>query len=144
MVSLLRRGDDPGDTVVAVVSFTPVPRSAYRIGVPRAGTYLELLNSDAAAYGGSNIGNEGQVRTEPIPAHGFEQSLSLMVPPLGFLLFKLEAPPAAEPVADAAEPMPDALTDGDARPVVVAQAPSPKPPSRSLKPQAPSLKKPEA
>ena len=87
VVSLLRRGDAPGDTVVAIVSFTPVPRPAYRIGVPRAGTYLELLNSDAAAYGGSNIGNEGQVRTEPIAAHGFDQSLSLLVPPLGFLLF---------------------------------------------------------
>ena len=98
VVSLLRRGDDPDDTVVAVVNFTPVPRPAYRIGVPRAGTYRELLNSDAAVYGGSNIGNQGVVQTEPVPAHGFEQSLNLMVPPLGFLLLKPDAPPAAEPL----------------------------------------------
>ena len=92
VVSLLRRGDDPADTVVAVVSFTPVPRSPYRIGVPRPGTYRERLNSDAAVYGGGNVGNQGAVQTEPIPAHGFEQSLSLSVPPLGFLLLKPDPP----------------------------------------------------
>ena len=96
VVSLLRRGDDPADTVVAVVSFTPVPRSPYRIGVPRPGTYRERLNSDAAVYGGGNVGNQGAVQTEPIPAHGFEQSLSLSVPPLGFLLLKPDPPRAAD------------------------------------------------
>jgi 1,4-alpha-glucan branching enzyme len=127
VVSLLRRGDDPGDTVLAVVSFTPVPRQAYRIGVPRAGAYLERLNSDAAAYGGSNLGNQGVVRTEPVPSHGFDHSLNLMVPPLGFLLLKLDAPPAAEPVSEAADPITDASTDGDGKPAVVAQASSSKP-----------------
>jgi 1,4-alpha-glucan branching enzyme len=127
VVSLLRRGDDPGDTVLAVVSFTPVPRQAYRIGVPRAGAYLERLNSDAAAYGGSNLGNQGVVRTEPVPSHGFDHSLNLMVPPLGFLLLKLDAPPAAEPVSEAADPITDASTDGDGKPAVVAQASSSEP-----------------
>ena len=71
-----------------VANFTPVPRPGYRIGVPEAGWYRELLNSDAAIYGGSNMGNGGGVQTEPIPAHGFEQSISLTVPPLGFVLLK--------------------------------------------------------
>jgi 1,4-alpha-glucan branching enzyme len=71
-----------------VFNFTPVPRAQYRIGVPEAGQYAELLNSDASVYGGSNVGNEGHVETEPVAAHGFDQSLRLMVPPLGCLLLK--------------------------------------------------------
>jgi 1,4-alpha-glucan branching enzyme len=71
-----------------VANFTPVPRPGYRLGVPRAGYYRELLNSDGAAYGGSNIGNAGGVASDANPMHGFEHSLSLTVPPLGFLLLK--------------------------------------------------------
>ena len=71
-----------------VTNFTPVPRPGYRIGVPAAGWYRELLNSDAEIYGGSNMGNDGGVSTEALPAHGFEQSLRLTVPPLGFVLLK--------------------------------------------------------
>jgi len=52
-----------------------VPRLGYRIGVPDSGFYAELLNSDAAAFGGSNVGNEGGVASEPIAAHGFDQSV---------------------------------------------------------------------
>ena len=58
---------------------------AYRIGVPEPGFYAELLNSDAAIYGGSNVGNGGGVATEPVAAHGFDQSLRLTIPPLGCL-----------------------------------------------------------
>jgi 1,4-alpha-glucan branching enzyme len=88
VVSILRYARDPRDFVAMVFNFTPVPRFEYRIGVPDAGWYAELLNSDAAAYGGGNIGNAGGVGTEPIPAHGFSQSLRLAVPPLGCLLLK--------------------------------------------------------
>ena len=77
-----------GDFVVVVVNFTPVPREGYRIGVPSPGPYIELVNSDADVYGGSNVGNGGVVFTEPIPSHGHEQSLRLTLPPLGFLLLK--------------------------------------------------------
>ena len=63
-------------------------REAYRIGVPEAGTYRELINSDAGVYGGGNVGNGGAIATEPVPAHGFDESLSLRLPPLGFLLLK--------------------------------------------------------
>ena len=71
-----------------VFNFTPVPRAEYRIGVPEPGCYAELLNSDARVYGGSNVGNGGGVASEPIAAHGFDQSLRLVVPPLGCLLLK--------------------------------------------------------
>jgi len=56
--------------------------------VPAAGDYVELLNSDADVYGGSNIGNQGRVSAGKNPSHGYDWSLSLTVPPLGFLLLK--------------------------------------------------------
>jgi 1,4-alpha-glucan branching enzyme len=87
VVSFLRRSKS-GAPVVALINFTPVPRDGYRIGVPVAGTYHELVNSDAEAYAGANMGNAGAVATEPIPSHGYEQSLRLRLPPLGFLLLK--------------------------------------------------------
>jgi 1,4-alpha-glucan branching enzyme len=84
----VRRAADPADFVVALVNFTPVPRRGYRIGVPAPGAYEELLNSDASVYSGSGLGNEGRVTTEDVPSHGHPWSLSLTVPPLGFLLLK--------------------------------------------------------
>jgi 1,4-alpha-glucan branching enzyme len=88
VLSLVRFARDRRDAVVMIVNFTPVPRLQYRIGVPDAGFYAELLNSDASCYGGSNVGNLGGVATEPIAAHGFDQSVVLAVPPLGCLLLK--------------------------------------------------------
>jgi 1,4-alpha-glucan branching enzyme len=100
VVALLRRAKDPDDVLLAVVNFTPVPRHGYVIGAPRAGSYDELMNSDAAIYGGGNVGNDGAVETEPIPSHGFAQSLRLTLPPLGFLLLKPS--PSANQSADVA------------------------------------------
>jgi 1,4-alpha-glucan branching enzyme len=88
VVSLIRRARDPHDFTVIVTNFTPVPRPGYRFGVPESGWYRELLNSDSERYGGSNMGNGGGAPTEAIPAHGFEHSISVTVPPLGFLLLK--------------------------------------------------------
>src|SRR5581483_104553 len=85
VLSLLRFARDPQDFMVGVFNFTPVPRADYRIGVPAPGWYAELLNSDSALYGGSNMGNAGGVASEPVPAHGFDHSLRLIVPPLGCL-----------------------------------------------------------
>jgi 1,4-alpha-glucan branching enzyme len=86
VVSVLRRAADPDDHVVMVFSFTPVPRGPYRIGVPFAGRYREAINTDSTLYGGSGVGNAGAVDAEPVPAHGFAQSLSLILPPLSCLL----------------------------------------------------------
>jgi 1,4-alpha-glucan branching enzyme len=88
VVSIVRYARDRRDFVVMVFNFTPVPRHEYRIGVPDAGWYAERLNSDAALYGGGNVGNGGGTATEPIAAHGFDHSLRLIIPPLGCLLLK--------------------------------------------------------
>jgi len=86
--SFTRRGASSDDFLVAVLNFTPVPREGYQLGVPRAGRYTELLNSDAGIYGGGNVGNGGEVSTEAVPAHGQKDSLRLRLPPLGFVLLK--------------------------------------------------------
>ena len=88
VVSFIRRARDGSDFVAAIVNFTPVPRDGYRVGVPRAGEYLELVNSDSNVYGGSNLGNEGVACTEPIASHGHAHSLRLNLPPLGLLILK--------------------------------------------------------
>jgi 1,4-alpha-glucan branching enzyme len=81
-----RIGDDPGESVVVACNFTPVPRLGYRIGVPRAGRYRELLNSDARDYGGSGMGNGGSISTDGMPWHGMPCSLTLTLPPLAALI----------------------------------------------------------
>jgi 1,4-alpha-glucan branching enzyme len=86
--SFMRRAKDASDFIVVALNFTPVPREGYRIGVPAAGMYAELLNSDAGPYGGSNVGNQGAAYTEPLAAHGHAQSLRLTLPPLGALFLK--------------------------------------------------------
>ena len=79
---------DAADWIVAVLNWTPVVRHRYRIGVPASGFYGELLNSDAALYGGSNTGNAGGITAESVPAHGHSFSLTLTLPPLGGLILR--------------------------------------------------------
>ena len=100
VISFVRRASDPDDFIVFVVNFTPVVRQGYRIGVPAAGHYLEVLNTDAEVYGGSNVGNEGGVDTEDIPTHGYEHSVSLVLPPLACLILKLERGKPETPAAE--------------------------------------------
>jgi 1,4-alpha-glucan branching enzyme len=88
IIALTRRNRTREDVTVAVVNFTPVPRRGYRLGVPVMADYQEILNSDSEIYGGSNIGNAGRVAAEKEPSHGYAWSLSLTVPPLGFVLLK--------------------------------------------------------
>jgi 1,4-alpha-glucan branching enzyme len=95
IVSFLRRSKNPDDFVVVICNFTPVPRHGYRVGVPVGGDYVEVLNSDAAIYGGSNVGNVGMVTAQPIPEHGRPFSLVLTLPPLAGLILKPRA--AARP-----------------------------------------------
>jgi len=97
-VSFLRRAHAPdpaqAEFVVVVANFTPVPREGYRVGVPRAGFYKELLNSDAEAYGGSNLGNRGGLPADAIPWQEQPFSLLLTLPPLAVVILKPE--PVAE------------------------------------------------
>ena len=76
------------ERIVFVCNFTPTVHHRYRIGVRDAGSYRELLNSDASFYGGSGVGNGGEVTTVELPSHGRDHSLELTVPPLGVLLLK--------------------------------------------------------
>ena len=77
-----------GAPVLVVCNFTPVPRANYRVGVPRGGRWRELLNSDAAIYGGSGMGNLGGVDAAPVPAHGRVHSLTLTLPPLATIVLQ--------------------------------------------------------
>ncbi len=81
----LRSGGDGTEPVAVVANFTPVPRDGYRIGLPLPGRWREILNTDAAEYGGSGQGNAGCVVAEPRPSHGFPCSASITAPPLGTL-----------------------------------------------------------
>ena len=90
VVSFLRRAKDPEDFLVFICNFTPVVLSHYRVGVPRGGIYQERINTDAAIYGGGNVGNAGHVLAEPSPTHGHPFSLDLTLPPLGTLVFRLD------------------------------------------------------
>jgi 1,4-alpha-glucan branching enzyme len=84
----MRYGKDENAPLVICCNFTPVPRRGYRIGVPKPGKWREVLNSNAAIYGGTDEGNCGGVETDPIPNHGHEQSVLLNLPPLGMVVFK--------------------------------------------------------
>ena len=84
------RWSKAGKPVLVVANFTPVPREAYRVGVPEAGIWHEIINSDAGVYSGSNYGNGGGVNTDPQPSHGQEVSLALNLPPLGVLILRAE------------------------------------------------------
>jgi 1,4-alpha-glucan branching enzyme len=68
---------------VCVCNFSPVPREGYRVGLPRGGRWREVLNSDAEAYGGSNVVNSGAVESEEVPWHGQDRSAAIRLPPLG-------------------------------------------------------------
>ncbi|MCC7282979.1 MAG: 1,4-alpha-glucan branching protein GlgB [Acetobacteraceae bacterium] len=83
--SWLRLGQPDEPPVAVLANFTPVPREGFRIGLPRAGRWRELLNSDAACYGGSNVGNLGSVAARDDPAFGLPASASLTLPPLACL-----------------------------------------------------------
>jgi 1,4-alpha-glucan branching enzyme len=92
VISFLRRGAHPENVLLVVCNFTPVPRANYRVGVPRGGYWAERLNSDAALYGGSGLGNAGGAEAAAVPAQGRDHSLVITLPPLSVLVFQ---PPAS-------------------------------------------------
>jgi 1,4-alpha-glucan branching enzyme len=82
----LRFGEDGEKPALVVCNFTPVPHQGYTVGVPMAGAWQEVFNSDAGIYGGSNMGNGGVVQATEEPSHGQPASLSLTVPPLATII----------------------------------------------------------
>lgn len=91
VLSFLRKGSQPEDQVIVVANFTPVPRYDYRVGVPKAGFWKEILNSDATEHGGSGHGNLGGVESARIPYHGRTNSINLTLPPLGIVFLKWQS-----------------------------------------------------
>ena len=89
VVAFVRWDDRSASPILAVFNTSGVRIDGYRLGVPRAGYWREILNTDAALYGGRNEGNDGGAHTEAIHAHGREQSLSLTLPALCSLWFSL-------------------------------------------------------
>ncbi|WP_448206867.1 1,4-alpha-glucan branching protein GlgB [Azospirillum sp. sgz302134] len=85
---LRKEKDDPEHHVVVVCNFTPIPRHGYRVGVSLPGRYEEVVNTDAAEYGGSGVGNPGGVATEDIAWHGRPHSLNVTLPPLGTVVLE--------------------------------------------------------
>ncbi len=92
VLTFLRKASQPArHPILAVFNFTPVPRDDYRVGAPFPGVWREILNSDAAIYDGSGLGNLGSKETIPIAAHGRPQSLSLTLPPLAAVYLRHES-----------------------------------------------------
>jgi 1,4-alpha-glucan branching enzyme len=86
------RSDGKDSLVACVVNFAAVPHHDYRIGLPAAGTWTEVLNSDAEIYAGSGVGNLGSVYAQEHPSHGLPASASITVPPLGAVWFRYDGP----------------------------------------------------
>lgn len=89
IISYVRRGLD-NSFVIIVLNFTPVLRNQYRIGMPQAGTYHEIFNSDASCYGGSNQGNSDSLHTENVPWMHHAQSLVIKLPPLAAIILQIK------------------------------------------------------
>jgi 1,4-alpha-glucan branching enzyme len=89
VILFLRYAEDRSDFLVFACNFTPLPRYNYRVGVPRAGQYREVFNTDWEGYGGSNVTNgDGPIASDPVSFHGHHQSLAVTLPPLAVVVFR--------------------------------------------------------
>ena len=107
VIAFLRK-DAAGKQLLVVCNFNPVLREGYSLGVPVSGTYKELLNSDDAAFGGSGAVHNKAQRSKKKPMHGFEQSITLTLPPMSTLYFEVPVKRAAKPKAEAEKAKPAA------------------------------------
>ena len=87
VIAFLRK-DAAGKQILVICNFNPVLREGYTLGAPVSGTYKEILNSDDAAFGGSGTVHNKPVRTHKKPQHGFEQSITVTLPPMSTLYFR--------------------------------------------------------
>ena len=87
-VIAFRRIDEKGKEIIVVCNFTNVERQEYRIGIPHKGKYKIVFNSDDECYGGTGKGDKNAIHTEGINMHGFEQSISLDLPPMTTIYLK--------------------------------------------------------
>ena len=91
VLAYIRRARDRSSIVVVCANFTPVVRRHHRVGVPHAGWYQEVFNSDSQHYGGSNVGNFPGIEASETPHHGRPYSIEIALPPLGCCLFRWKA-----------------------------------------------------
>ena len=89
ILSFARLAPSKNEAVLVACNFTPVVRPDYRLGVPQAGVYREVLNSDTAVYGGSNVINEGEFEAQALPWHDQPYSIVITLPPLGVTFLKI-------------------------------------------------------
>jgi 1,4-alpha-glucan branching enzyme len=87
VLSFVRTGNEGDAPVLVVCNFTPVVRTGFRVGVPREGRWAERLNTDAAVYGGSDVGNASGLIAEPVEWNGQPQSVAMRLPPLATAVF---------------------------------------------------------
>ncbi|WP_162427093.1 1,4-alpha-glucan branching protein GlgB [Pontibacter pudoricolor] len=90
VISFLRKGKDPKENIFIVCNFTPIVHEHYRLGVPHGGEWIQIFNSDDEQYGGSNVQNQGSLQATQEPSHGRDYSLTLKLPPLAVVYFKLK------------------------------------------------------
>jgi 1,4-alpha-glucan branching enzyme len=87
VLTYIRKGHDPKNDLIIACNFTPIPREKYRIGIPKAGQYKEIFNSDSKKYGGS--GSKNTIRkSAKKPWHGHKNSIEITIPPLGMVVFR--------------------------------------------------------
>jgi len=91
ILSFMRISRDTQQKVLVIANMTPLPRHNHRVGVPEDGRWREILNSDAREYGGSGMGNFGGIDANPVPYHGEDQSINILLPPLGIVMFTKES-----------------------------------------------------
>ena len=87
--SFVRYAKDPNDFVVVILNLTPLVHHDFRLGVPASGKYLEVINSDKAVYGGSNMFNGEAMFTEDVEWDGQKQSLQMVLSPLSVTIIKM-------------------------------------------------------
>ena len=100
VLAFVRQLEDESEQLVVAANLTPTPRHDYRIGVPQAGYFEELINTDGEWYGGSGVGNQGGVDSQAEASHGYENSIELQLPPLSVVILKRKPPrttPARKP-----------------------------------------------
>ena len=139
-VAFVRR-DKKGGALVVVCNFSPVDRTGYRIGVPAAGQYTCIFNTDDEAYGGQGRGDKAPVKSEYVPCHGRGQSLVLTLPPMSAVVYRCtrKFPPRRKK----AESLP-ARKDPADKPAIRKKAPAPAVKKRAAKPAVREKKAPPA
>ena len=143
-VIAFRRIDKDGNDVIAVCNFVPVQRDNYSIGIPAAGIYTELFNSDSTEFGGGAVANGDTIKSVPEPMHGFENSISLTLPAMSVIYLKCRRrAPQRKPKATAEkkEAVAEKKVPAEKKAVAVKAAVKPKT-TRKTSPQKNKSKKP--